>query len=187
MRAVMLLLSLSAFLPLGCAASVNPLASDRIIEFDEELLGTWVDAELSGEARTQDQVVILADGKGYRIEFSDLPEPKVVSAELVRLGDIRILDISYAAKPDDPPHYFVLVSESHGFLKLAHVDPRKLQKIVKENEPMLSIPKPTDKWPFLQIDWSTEQLQAFFARYGESVFVESEYREPLKKLAQGNN
>lgn len=184
MRVLTLLVSLSAFLPLGCVASVNPLASDETVEFDEELLGTWVDAEPSITGSQPEQLVISAGGNGYRCEYPDQPEPNGVSAKLVRLGNLRILDVTYAARPDDPPHYFALMSKSDGLLTVASLDLRKLVKIVKDKEPTLSIPKPTDKWPFPRIDWSTEQLQAFFGRYGESVF--SEYAESLKKLEPGD-
>ncbi|HWB08372.1 MAG TPA: hypothetical protein VG826_04075 [Pirellulales bacterium] len=180
MRGAVLLLCFSASLSLGCqTVSVNPLASDNVIEFDEGLLGVWITADPE-TGREEYRTLITASGKGYRLQVQG--QPAHTEAKLVRLGDTRILDMTYAEKPDEPAHHFFLIQGIGDSRTIACLDLQKIQQIVKEKEPTLALAKPNDRWAFTHLDWSTEQLQGFFSRHGEAAFIDSEYRESMKRL-----
>ena len=97
MRFANLLLTIGAAASLsGCSTlvSLHPFLTDQQAVIDPALLGAWA------KANSDELYIVRQDGAQYTIRHIDKSESQTFSARLVKIGDIRILDLVSAN--DDP-------------------------------------------------------------------------------------
>lgn len=171
MRSVTLLVSLLTVLTAGCVASVNPLADDDddVLIVDNELIGTWMnDYRIEEKPASWMKVSLSRAGSKYDVETLSSEGRKAWSAKVVQLGDVRILDLVQVPPLDVEPlglHQFFLLNRAEDTLTLRPIDGKRFREVVTASEPALAIGDDG------KLDWSTEELQAFFKRHSSSVFT----------------
>jgi hypothetical protein len=151
----------------GCrVCSLNPLASSGEGEIVPELLGTWI-----ADGKSHCSFSVLREEDGYRITF-DEPRPNVVyHGKLVRLGEGLFMDLSSEMRADIdslPIHHILRVECGDGRLRIATVDPGKVQEVVR-GEPACQVAA-TDEGRRTVLTGSTADLQEFFRDHASEIF-----------------
>jgi hypothetical protein len=96
---VVLLLTLGSA---GCLVTIlQPFYDDASIEFDESLVGDWESAEDQTRIR-----VDRGEWKSYKVTYSPLSGPVVLTGFLTRIGEGRVLDLA-PGRPLDSAALFV--------------------------------------------------------------------------------
>jgi hypothetical protein len=104
----------------GCSTmvSLHPFVTDHEAAFDPSLVGVW--ASSNGE----ELYIVRQDGHSYKIRRIDGSNVQTFSANLLKLGDLRILDLISDA--DDPfqvmVHTPIRVWMDGGTLRFATLD-----------------------------------------------------------------
>ena len=97
MRIANLLLTVAAAASLsGCSTlvSLHPFVTDQQAVIDPTLLGVWA------KANGDDLYIVRQDGSHYTIRHVDKSDSRTFSAQLLKVGDVRILDL--VSTNDDP-------------------------------------------------------------------------------------
>ena len=91
-----LLTAAAAFTLAGCSTmvSLHPFVTDQQAVFDPALVGVWA------KAGSDELYVVRQDGNGYKIRRIDNSNSQSFSANLLKVGDLRILDL--VSETDDP-------------------------------------------------------------------------------------
>jgi hypothetical protein len=91
-----LLTAAAAFTLAGCSTmvSLHPFVTDQQAVFDPALAGVWANS------KGDELYVVRQDGNGYKIRRIDNSNSQSFSANLLKVGDLRILDL--VSETDDP-------------------------------------------------------------------------------------
>jgi hypothetical protein len=175
MRSVSIILLMAAACCLvGCIPlSIHPLYDSEHITFDEGLLGSWGD-----KSSPEDSWTFERDGeKGYRLIVSDEDNrPGEFEVNLVKLGNLHILDL-YPKEPEDvnefykfhiiPAHSFMKMRLEGDTLELEYFDYDWLKKGLKEGRLDIKHELIDDT---VILTASTERLQQFIVEYADEAF-----------------
>lgn len=157
----------------GCGtSSINPLASDDVLQENPLLLGNWV----FYKSRSGVPISIVRDGAGFEItSLQRNQDSTVYSAKLIRLGEHSFIDavttksIGFDAVPI---HHILRVDIGENSLTLYGTDPDKIEEVLR-NEPAFPVARIGETLKKrLVLTGSTDELQAFFRQYGDRVFGE---------------
>ncbi len=192
----------------GCipVMSLNPLFTDKEIAFDENLIGTWVDAD---ETTWQFSDANKPE-KAYKLIFTDDEGKKgLFVAHLVKLENNLFLDVYPDEMPWNekdpnttewlyntlflvPAHAFIKINSIEPQLKMMRTDEEKMRDFLKAEPNAVEHILVEDK-PVLTT--STKELQAFVLKYVddskvfsvEIVLNRKETKAPQESVGQKRN
>ncbi len=160
----------------GCIPSLNPLFTEKDLEFDPALLGTWAEKPDS-EQWTFERSSNEKDAKGYLLHHVDDKHHKAdFNAHLCKLKDARYLDIELSKLHEDdnvnelglvsliPGHLFFRVAQVEPELKLIFPDGDRLKELVTSSPKSLSYRSNNNSF---YLTASTKDLQAFFIKHAD--------------------
>jgi hypothetical protein len=158
---------LAAAMP-GCVPSLQPIATEKDLVFELNLLGTWVEADGKSSFKFQK----AAAGKGYEVIATNKEgNASKLEARLVRLGNdlffdttVRDLDLkgSFAAFHLLPAHLFTKITLSGDTLSYATLNYNWVEKLGGEKK--LAIRHETVK-DLIVLTASTTELQQFLREH----------------------
>lgn len=160
MKIISLVVALAAVaLMTGCGPtlSVHPLYTEKDLASDLALEGKWADAE------NEEVWTIRKSGNGFEGTSPSTSDPGKVGIHVVRLGELRFLDITSkdTSSLDIPGHLFVKIWMVGEELRLQALDSDWLKQKVRETGlPHLEL---EDEQMILTAP--TPELQKFIARY----------------------
>ena len=174
-RAVLRSLGLMSFILLAaCIPSVNPLYTDDTTVFRQELLGVWKEKPDSDESWN----FTKAENNTYTVVIQDKESTSSFSARLVKLDDSLFLDLlpteDVLEKAKVGGMYRVALIPGHLFakvklgknLELQMLHPDRFKEFLDANPKALTHSLPEKDR--LVITASTEELQKFFKKHGET-------------------
>mgnify|MGYP001577911030 FL=1 len=118
----------------GCLRSLHPLYSDKTLEFNQKLVGTWADPD------SNIWTFVQSGPKAYDLVHTEKRSPGRFEARLVKLGQFMFLDIF----PKEP------VMEN-GFYKFHLIPVHTISRIWIEQEKV--------RMAMLNLDWFKEQVE----------------------------
>ena len=167
----------------ACVPSLNPFCSEADSYLDQNLLGTWSDAE-GGETWT----FVHADDSHYLFTYTDdTGKTGAFRARLFKVGDRSFLDVepvrprtkqnSFYSEHLLSLHSVYLISITGNKARLAFLDPAWLEATLKKDPTILTHAIVDDE---IVLTDTTEKLQAFLLASATTpdAFVMS---EPLER------
>jgi len=158
----------------GCIPSLNPLFNENELIFEEKLLGTWAE----DDAKETWQFKRGSDDpneKFYEMTYTDSEGKGVFFAGLGKINDVMFLNI-YPHEPELDKandfykfhilrvHTFMKIEQIEPTLKMAMMDPEKMQKML-EKDPDIIKHEMIEDGDRILLTASTEQLQLFMKKY----------------------
>jgi len=157
----------------GCVPSLHPLYTNKDLVFEEKLLGTWSkdsnDKETfeftraSNDPNSREYTMVYTDKDGKKGEFR---------AKLGKLNGTMFLDL-FPGKlecqtPDFynlhllPAHTFMKIEQIEPVLKMAAMNPEKMDKMIKSDPNLIKYESIEDR---LVLTASTKELQEFMKKH----------------------
>jgi hypothetical protein len=132
MKIISLLVALAvATLMTGCGPtlSLHPLYTDKDLVSDLPLEGKWTDAE------AEEVWAVRKSGDGYEATSPGASDPEKVEIHVVRLGELRFLDITSKGSPSlaVPGHMFAKVWMAGEELRIQVLDCDWLKQKIRES------------------------------------------------------
>ena len=176
----------------GCVPSIHGIATEENMVWDEELLGTWGDADTADDPNAEFWQFEKGKGDGcYRLLHRDDGKVGEFDVVMVQLGDMLFLDLfpgdNDAVEHSDElykmhllaAHTFMRVDELGKELRMRFMDIDKLKDLIKDNPAVVKHEMRDDQ---IILTAGTDELQDFLLRYGCEIFGDKD-GDALTKIA----